>query len=293
MAERAWQGKTDGTSWMHRSLIRIMRVVPLRLMYAFNAVFVVPFYFVFSKGYSPMYHFFRDRFHYSSLKSFFWTFRNFRRFSQVILDRFYMYSGGHFEFDIENMHLYESLSHAEPGFIILSAHVGNYEAAGYSLVATEKRYNALVFGGEAESVMQNRQKMFDETNIRMIPVKDDMSHLFLMNNALSDGESVSIPADRVVEGQRTVTCDFFGAPAAFPLGGFVLAAQRQVAVLSIHVMKESAKKYHIYIKQLENMGNTMREQAANLAQQYASHVESLLRKYPEQWFNYYEFWQTK
>lgn len=291
-AERAWQGKTDGTSWMHDGLVAVMRIIPLRLIYGFVAVFVVPFYFLFSKGYKPTYHFFRQRLGYSPVKSFFWVYRNFRRFSQIILDRFYMYAGGKFEFEIDNYHLYQQLASAEPGFMILSAHVGNYEAAGYTLVATKKRYNALVFSGEAESVMRNRQKMFDETNIRMIPVKDDMSHIFLMNTALSDGESVSIPSDRVVSGQKTVTCDFFGAPADFPLGPFVLAAQRDLAVLSIQVMKESAKKYHIFIEQIEGQGNTIREKAADLAQRYASHIESVVRKYPEQWFNYYEFWKS-
>lgn len=292
MAERAWQGRTDGTGWMHNGLVAVMRVVPLRLMYGFVTVFVVPFYFLFSKGYKPMYHFFRQRMGFSPMKSFTWTCRNFRRFSQIILDRFYMYAGGKFEFEIDNYHLYQQLADAEPGFLILSAHVGNYEAAGYTLVATKKRYNALVFGGEAESVMQNRQKMFDETNIRMIPVKEDMSHIFLMNSALSDGESVSIPSDRVVAGQKTVACDFFGAPANFPLGPFALAAQRDIAVLSIQVLKASAKKYHIFIEQLKNQGNTIREKAVDLAQQYAAHIESVVRKYPEQWFNYYEFWQA-
>ena len=289
-AERAWQGKTDGTGWMHNGLVAVMRIVPLRLMYGFVAVFVVPFYFLFSKGYKPMYHFFRNRLGYSPIKSFVWVYRNFCRFSQVILDRFYMYAGGKFDFEIENYHLYKDCAAAEPGFLILSAHVGSYEAAGYTLVATEKRYNALVFSGEAESVMRNREKMFEETNIRMIPVKEDMSHIFVMNSALADGESVSIPADRVVGEQKTVTCDFLGAPAKFPLGPFVLAAQREIVALSIHVMKETAKRYHIFIEQLSNQGNTIREKAANLAQQYASNIESVLRKYPEQWFNYYEFW---
>ena len=289
-AERAWQGKTDGTSWMHDGLVKMMRTVPLRGMYGLVAVFVVPFYFLFSKGRRPMYHFFRKRFGFPPLKSFAYTFLNFRRFSQIILDRFYMYAGGKFGFDIENYHLYQDCAAAEPGFLIFSAHVGSYELAGYTLVATEKRYNALVFSGEAESVMRNRQKMFDETNIRMIPVKDDMSHIFLINSALNDGESVSIPADRVVGDQKTVTCEFFGAPAKFPLGPFLIAAQREIAVLSIHVVKKSPKQYQIFIQQLENKGDDVRERARNLARQYASHIESVVRKYPEQWFNYYEFW---
>ena len=292
MAERAWQGKTDGTSWMHNGLVAVMRVVPLRLMYGFIALFVVPFYFLFSKGRRPMFHFFRKRLGYAPMMAFCWTYRNFRRFSQVILDRFSMYAGRKFEFEIDNYHLYQECAAAEPGFLILSAHVGSYESAGYTLVATKKRYNAIVFSGEAESVMRNRQKMFDETNIRMIPVKEDMSHIFLMNSALDNGESVSIPADRVVEGQRTVTCDFFGSPAEFPLGPFVLAAQRDVAVLTIHVMKEAVKKYHIFIEQIQGQGNTIREKAADIARQYVASIETVLRKYPEQWFNYYEFWNN-
>ncbi|MBP5497299.1 MAG: lysophospholipid acyltransferase family protein [Bacteroidales bacterium] len=290
MAERAWQGKTDGTSWMHNGLVSVMRVVPLRLMYGFVALFVVPFYFLFSNGRRPMFHFFRNRLGYAPMKAFCWTYCNFRRFSQIILDRFSMYAGRKFDFDIDNYHLYQDFAAAEPGFLILSAHVGSYESAGYTLVATKKRYNAIVFSGEAESVMRNRQKMFDETNIRMIPVKEDMSHIFLMNSALDNGESVSIPADRVVEGQRTVTCDFFGSPAEFPLGPFVLAAQRDVAVLTIHVMKEAVKKYHIFIEQIQGQGNTIREKAADIARQYVASIETVLRKYPEQWFNYYEFW---
>lgn len=291
--ERAWQGRTDGASWMHNGLVTVMRAVPLRLMYGFVALFVVPFYFLFSKGRRPMYHFFRQRLGYSPVKSFCWTYRNFRRFSQVILDRFYMYAGGKFEFEIDNYHLYQDFAAADPGFLIFSAHVGSYETAGYTLVATKKRYNAIVFSGEAETVMRNRRKMFEETNIRMIPVKEDMSHIFLMNSALDNGESVSIPADRVVKGQRTIACDFFGSPANFPLGPFVLAAQREVPVLSIHVMKESAKKYHIYIEQIKGQGNTIRTKAADIAQKYAETIESVLRKYPEQWFNHYEFWETE
>lgn len=160
--ERAWQGRTDGSSWMHRGLIRVMRVVPLRVMYAFSAVFVVPFYYLFSPGRRHSYRFFNQRLGYSPLKSFVWSCRNFRRFSQVILDRFYMYAGGKFEFEIDNYHLYQDFADAASGFLIFSAHVGSYETAGYTLVATKKRYNAIVFSGEAETVMRNRQKMFED-----------------------------------------------------------------------------------------------------------------------------------
>lgn len=288
--ERAWQGGTDGTSWMHRNLVRIVRYMPLRLFYGFVAIFVVPFYFAFSKGYKPMYHYFNRRLGYRSSRAFFSVYRNYCRFSQVILDRFYMFSGGKFDVEVENYHLYQKLADGEPGFMILSAHVGCYELAGYSLVATKKRFNALAFGEEAEAIVENRERLFKETNIRIIPVKDDLSHLFLLNDALDNGESVSFPSDRLLGRQRTVTCEFLGAPAQFPMGPFALAVQRNLPVLTVNVMKASAKRYTVYVNKLQDEGSTKDERIHNYVRQYVGHLEEVLHLYPEQWFNYYEFW---
>ena len=145
-----------------------------------------------------MYHYYTKRLGRRPLKAFFGVYHNFCRFSQVILDRFYMFSGGKFDVEVENYHLYQELAEQDPGFMILSAHVGCYELAGYTLVATKKRFNALAFGEEAEAIVENRQRLFENTNIRIIPVKDDLSHLFLINDALDNGESVSFPSDRLV-----------------------------------------------------------------------------------------------
>ena len=292
MAERAWQGGTDGTSWMHRTLVRIVRHVPLRLMYAFMAVLVVPFYFVFSKGYGPIYRYFTQRLGYNPVRAFFMVYRNHCRFSQVILDRFYMFSGGKFELDVENYHLYQELAEGNDGFIILSAHVGCYELAGYSLVATKKRFNALAFGEEAEAIVENRQRLFEGTNINIIPVKDDLSHLFAINNALDNGESVSFPSDRLVGNQRTVECPFLGAPAKFPMGPFALAAQRDLPVLTVNVMKASAKRYKVYVNRLQKEGEKREERINSYVRQYVGHLEEMLHRYPEQWFNYYDFWNN-
>lgn len=275
---------------MHRKLVRIVRHVPLRLMYGFVAVFVVPFYFVFSKGYKPMYHYFNQRLGYRPVKAFFGVYHNFCRFSQVILDRFYMFSGGKFDVEVENYHLYQELAEDKPGFMILSAHVGCYELAGYTLVATKKRFNALAFGEEAEAIVENRQRLFENTNIRIIPVKDDLSHLFALNDALDNGESVSFPSDRLVGKQRTVTCEFLGAPARFPMGPFALAAQRDLPVLTVNVMKDSAKRYKVYVNRLQKEGEKRDERINGYVRQYVGHLEEVLREYPEQWFNYYEFW---
>ena len=291
MAERPWRGTTAGATWMHRWLIGSTRVMPLQMLYAFAAIFVIPFCMVFShKGYLAAYHFFRQHLGQGVCRSFWNTYLNHCRFAQVIIDRFHIYGGGRFDFDIDNYECFSRLAQAPSGFVILSAHVGNYEAAGYALAAKEKRFNALVYGQEAKTVMQNREMLFSANNIRMIAVRPDMSHLFEMSNALSNGEIMSIPADRLFGSRRTVSCRFMGTEASFPMGPFATACQRDVPVLTIHVMKAGLRRYRVYVRSLDDMEGTLRQRLQHLATQYAATLEEVLQKHPTQWFNYYEFW---
>lgn len=285
-----WQGKTDGSSWMHKSLAVIMKVIPLSVMYSIANVFVVPFYAIFSKSKKSIYNFYRYHLNYTTSKALFSLLGNFSMFSKNILDKFRMFSGGKFDFEIENYDYYKELAEQDGAFMIFSAHVGNYELAGYTLKATSKPFNVLLYGGEAETIMHNREKMFAETNIKMIPVKDDMSHLFALNNALENGESVSIPADRIVGNQKCFPIDFLNQKADFPAGPFLLAAKRKLPTLAIHVMKISNKKYKIYVKKLLGIGENASDYAKSLLAAYRDSLEEMIHKYPLQWFNFYEFW---
>lgn len=288
-----WVGTTYGNSWMHRWLVRMLRVTDVRILYAFATVFVVPPTMAFQrKEGKAIYRYFRNRIGYGRLKSMWCTYRNHCAFSQVVIDKFAMYAGKKYKITLEGYESFEKLSRASAGFVQLSSHIGNYEIAGYSLVAEHKRFNALVFGGEKESVMANRQKMFAHTNIRMIPMMSDMSHLFLMNEALSHGEILSMPADRIFGSDKYNEMEFMGAKAHFPVGPFVLAAVKEVPMLFVAVMKSGTKSYHIIIRPIEKgRGYNSKEKARNMMYDYVMNLESIVKKYPLQWYNYFEFWQ--
>lgn len=288
-----WHGNTDGMPWMHRMLKNSFKYLNLRFVYLGMAIFAVPFYMVFShQGYISMYRYFRRRRGCGVCRSFLNVYRNHYRFGQVILDRFATYAGEQFHFDLEGYDRFQELSRGSQGFIILSCHVGNYELAGYAFRA-EKRYNALIYSGEAKEVMENRNRILSKNNIRMIPVSADMSHIYVMNEALSEGEILSIPADRIFGSSKYVECSFMGSPARFPLGPFAMALQRGLPTLAIFVMKTAARRYKVYIREITATAPPSANRQARatcLAQAFAREVESVLDEYPEQWFNYYDFW---
>lgn len=289
---RDWKGSTQGTTTMQRMLISLLKFLPLRLIYLFVDICVVPFYLLFSrKAVRAIYHYFHMIWKEPVLKAVWHVYRNHCSFSEVVLDRFYMYGGGKFKLDVPNYDIYRNLEKGESGFVILSAHVGCYEAAGYTLKAVNKKFYALVYAGETETVMKNRKAIFDRHNIEMIQIREDMSHVFDMSNALRDGNIVSIPGDRIFGSPKHIDCEFLGRKASFPLGPFALAAQREVPVIAIHVMKTAPMTYKCYIKRFHANGRNIRERASSLAVQYAANLGEVIRKYPLQWYNYYEFWK--
>ena len=289
--ERNWAGTTYGNGWMHKWLIRMLRYSDVRLWYAFVAVCVVPVCLLVNPAQKIIYHYFRKRWHYSKVRAALATYRNFYLFAQVVIDKFAMYAGKHFNIEIVGNEHFLALASREEGFVQLSAHVGNYEIAGYSLVAEKKRFNALVFGGEKASVMKNRNKMFANTNINMIGIDADMSHLYEINSAIANGEIVSMPGDRIFGSEKSIETDLLGATAHLPAGPFRVATMRGLDCLAVNVMKTGAKSYRIYVSPLiYNKQAPRPEQVRGLADSYARELERIVTMYPEQWYNYFEFW---
>ncbi len=276
-----WSGKTDGTPLMQRGLIWLMRHVSVRIPYAVMA-FVVPFYMLFRhKGYVAVYDFMRQRMGYGAFKAFIGVFRNHYAFGQVVIDRFAAYAGKKYSLTNDGVGIFDELLSLDSPFLMLSSHVGCYEMSGYMNHLRSKHLNVLVYAGESETVMRNRYKIFSNNNISMIPVSADMSHLFETNAALNRGEIVSMPADRLFGSSKYVSCKFFGTDAKFPIGAFNLAKTKNIRMIAVFAMKTGTYNYHLIMREVAD------------AQQFAETLEKVVRQYPIQWFNYFDFWNAQ
>ncbi|MDR2389641.1 MAG: lipid A biosynthesis (KDO)2-(lauroyl)-lipid IVA acyltransferase [Tannerellaceae bacterium] len=294
-----WKGKTGGGVLGQQGLIFFFKFLNLRMGY-FVMTLVVPFYMLFSYTNSKIiYQFFRKRMGATPWRSFAGTCRNHYVFGQIILDRFVLFAKGQSPFELEvtgNEH-FTRLINGEKGFLIAGSHIGNFEIAGYLLRQEKKKINALVYAGETETVRRHREKILKNNHIHLIPVMDDMSHLFAVHTALRNGEVVTIPSDRMLGSHKSLTCNFLNGEADFPIGTFSLAVALEVEALSVFAIKTSDKKYTVYVKPVKTDVReadtiTRQERIAGYVRSYVSDVETIVRRYPEQWFNYYEFWKA-
>lgn len=288
---RQWQGTTYGNGWMHSSLVKVIKVLGLRLLYIFSLLFVVPVVFVVNPARRHIYRLMRRRLGYNVAKAVWKTYLNYCNFSKAVLDKFAMYAGKTFKLEIEGYQNFLDVAEKPEGFVQLSAHIGNYEIAGYTLVAKHKKFNAVVFAGEKGSVMASRSKMFRGTNVTMIPAGQGSDYIFEISSALERGETVSIAADRVNGTPRTVTCEFLGALAKFPAGPFSVAAMRSLDVIYVSVLKTSIRKYKVSVAPLSYDKEAPRaRQVEQLCRAYAARLQEEVRQNPCQWYNYFDFW---
>lgn len=269
---------------MHRSLIWMLRYIPIRVFYGVVDVVIV-FYMLFARSaYKASYHYFRRRHKLSAMVAFGSVYRTFRQFGQVVIDRFAVYAGRQFEFEIEgNEHVMRAMDEGN-GCVMLSSHVGNYEMAGYFLRPTRRMY-ALMFGGEKGTVLENRKRIFESNGIHVITQDDNWAYLHAINEALTGGDMLTLFADRNFGSLKTIKADVLYARANLPKGPFSIAQMySEATTVCVFVMKDSATRYHIYVRRLE--GRT----ADEYAQLFAAELTRIVERYPNQWYNMYEFW---
>ncbi len=291
MEAQPWTGRTDGTRSMQQALIIIFRYIDVRFIYAIMSIVVV-FYMIFRRrGFKAQYYLFHTRLHQSPLRALLNVYRNHYQFGQVVLDRFAAYSGKEYHIETEGEeNLFARYATRREGMIVLFSHIGNFEMAGYTL-RSPKQMHILAYSGETKTVMENRDRMFYPNNIHIIPITDDFSHIYSINHALQEGEIVCMAGDRRLPQQRSIECTILGESASLPEGPFRIAATEKLHTLAIFVMKERWNTYRVYQKEIAINQDLPRDEIEkDIVQQYAQHIESMVRKYPLQWYHYFDFW---
>jgi len=287
-----WEGKSKGTVLGYKIFIFFIRKLGVRA--AYGLLYFVALYYIFFAGKSTrsIYYYFRKRLKYARIKSFFSIYKSYYVFGKTIIDKAAISSGlkNRFTHECDGVENIIDLLDKKQGGIMISAHVGNFEIAEFFFeeIDTRSQISLVTTDAEHKNIKEYMEKVTMRSNVKFILVKDDMSHIFEINNALSNGELVCFTGDRYMKGQKVLTESLMGKEANFPAGPFLLASRLNVPVLFVYVMKETNKHYHLYARQAE----VKNRDAEGLLKKYTESVEWMLKKYPLQWFNYFDFWET-
>jgi predicted LPLAT superfamily acyltransferase len=198
-----------------------------------------------------------------------------------------------FTYDFDGEENLREIVRGGKGGILLSAHVGNWEAAGHLLKRLNTRINVVMFDGEHQQIKEYLERVTGGHKLNIIPIRQDMSHVYAMGDALQKNELICLHADRFLEGNKIKRIRLLGDDAPFPVGPFLLAASFKVPVSIVFAFKESNTHYHFFGSDiLARQDDELKDQfITRLTTTFVNELEQKVRMYPEQWFNYYNFWQ--
>lgn len=291
-----WTGRTRGGIVGNWIFVALVRTLGLGSAYALLAV--VSFYYLF---FAPRA--LRATLDYrrrlglggSAFARYGWAWRHFYTFGQILLDRVAIMTGAadkfRFEFDGRE-HLLDAINEGK-GVIVVTAHCGSWAAAAHLLGGTGVRVNIVAYEGEAEHIRRLFERTFEGKAFSVIQIDGSAETILAVNAALARGEIVAMNGDRAV-GARCVTLPFLGAPVAFPAGPYMVAALTGAPVVHNFMMRDGAYRYRFHTFPAEHPSFDGRESRDELIRKWAasfvSHLEEMVRRYPMQWQNFYDFW---
>ncbi|PJA06185.1 MAG: lipid A biosynthesis acyltransferase [Flavobacteriales bacterium CG_4_10_14_0_2_um_filter_32_8] len=283
-----WNGKSKGTVIGYRIFLNTIKIFGLPLTY-FILRFVTFYYFIFaSKSRKPVEEFYKNALKFSADKIKKITCKNFYYFGQTLVDRaaFLMKKGNRFTYTFTNENCLIDMKNAGKGGILLSGHVGNWEIAGNLLKSRiTSTINVLMLDEEEKKIKQYLKGTTGGSHFNIIPIKNDLSHVIKVNNALLNNEFVAIHADRYLEGSKFIELVFLGKKAKFPLGPFIIASKFNAPVTFVFAVKE--KKYHYLLSATDPIMEKLTPE--EIAKKFVIELEKKVTLHPEQWFNYYDF----
>ncbi len=293
-----WKGKTRGGITGYKIFIAVLKYLGLPFAY-FLLRFVAFYFFTFAPGsFRNIYYFFHHRLGYGFFRSVAAIYRNYYAFGQVILDKFATMGGfdTRFTFNFEGEDHLRALVADKSGGLLISAHIGNFEMAGHMLERLDTSINIIMLDAEHQKIKEYLST-FTRKSFHIIPISEDNAHVYEISQALKNHEILCLHGDRYMQGSKTLTCSFLGRKANFPTGPFYLAMKYGVPVSFVFAMKDSSRHYHFYATPPRYYA-----QQASLAKRddmlkviisdYIEALEEKVRQYPNQWFNYFDFWKT-
>ncbi|HUA79364.1 MAG TPA: glycosyl transferase [Dyella sp.] len=186
--------------------------------------------------------------------------------------------------------------HGGRGELLVVTHLGNPDVCRAMAELSEQvPLNVLVHNRHVAQFNRLLGEAGDRS-MRLIQVSElDTAMMMDLSQRLDRGEWLAIAGDRVpLNDGRRISVDFLGHQAAFPQGPWLMAGLLHCPVNLLCCLKVQGR-YRIYLDPFLDHAHWSRGQRdatiQNWVQRYADHLATQCLIAPQQWFNFYAYWQ--
>ncbi len=231
----------------------------------------------------------------------FWAvYRHVLRFGQVTVDRFLML-GAHDGLDVQSRgdHLIYELLEEGRGGIVLGAHLGSFEAL--RMICRDNDVTIHVLGDFRNSrrinAVLDRINPENSTHIIEVPEGNPAGMALQLKDLIERGEIVAMLGDRAAPHMKAAEVDFLGGRAKMPVGPYALASVLRCPIVLAFGMHFAPNRYMLVAERFADrvrLPRKTREEAMQAyAQQFADRLAHYCREAPDNWFNFYDYWQPE
>lgn len=288
-------GQLRGGRWGIWFFITAIRILGLRVAYVL-AIFPAIYFSFASPDIAATMDFHRRIFGPQPVWKRRWlVFRHFYSFGRALLDRTAILAGQTRGFTFEfagETNLRQAVAEGK-GVLLLTAHVGNWEAAGQLLTRLDVPITVTGFDKEAPEIRALLNGA-SKQNFKLLPLTGSPTDAIPLVAALRRGEVVAMLGDRAY-GSPSARIPFCGGTAAFPIGAYVMASIAGAALMHVFSLRQPGKRYHFFgfPPQYPRLPAHSERDAylQGCAARFAADLESVFRRDPFQWYNFFPFWE--
>jgi len=279
-----------GSGWSISLALNIYRVLGYKFLYYFMYP-VTFFYFLVAKNAKV-----GLRAYYRHLNIEFTNkvyFNHLRLFAVCLVDRFISKIDSeqyHFSYDNRDV----PVKILESGAILLYSHFGGWAASSNSAKMNNK-INIVMKESMLEGIKKLEDKIGTESNLNVIDLdKGTLAVSIEIANALLNDEVVAIMADRASNEKAEYIMPFLGEDAKFNKNPFQVAYKVDKPILVYFIIWVGIQHYKVeYIRIDMDKSKDEEKAIATALTIYVEKLEEIVRTYPNQWFNLYDFWEKK
>lgn len=214
-----------------------------------------------------------------------------------LIDRYYMVARpGYFEMELKGYdNIKDILINSSKGVILLSAHVGNWQASMTALERLKRTVYLLMTPEENAAVKETLHIDKEREKVRIISPDTFLGGIIEIIKVIDEGSIVSIMGDRSSKDNAEEVL-LLGEKIRLPASAFSIAASIGCPVVILLSAKVSRKKYIIDVSHIIEPRYTSRgkkkDEIRAYVQEFAGILEDYASRYPYQWFVFRDLWDS-
>jgi len=173
--------------------------------------------------------------------------------------------------------------------ILLTAHMGNWEIGGCMIGGMGGDHWVLAFPEKDPGVDRFRVQKRSLAGLETLQRNGRIADLFRLRKIIGEGGSVILLVDRAI-GKDRVRVRFRGRDCCFLRSPALLSAMTGAPMLPVAIMAEAPGRYRGHIGRPVSADP---EDPSAAMQSMADFFGGILERYPDQWYNFFPFWEDR